>query len=131
VSKRLGLILSIGLISLLALAACGDDDNGNGGDNGGGSGSSIDLEMGEMYFNPDSISADAGSTVTINLENAGSMLHDFTIDDLGGERVHVELAAGESDSFTLNIPDEAGTYDFYCSVPGHRQAGMEGTLEVN
>lgn len=131
-NKRLGLMLSIGLIAMFVLAACGGDDDENG-DNGGGGGNgdSVSMEMGEMYFDPDSISADAGSSVEVNLENAGTMLHDFTIDDLGGERVHVEVPNGESDSVTLNIPDESGTYEFYCSVPGHRESGMEGTLEVN
>lgn len=131
--KRLGLFLSIAMVSLVVLAACGGDDdgngNGNGGDNGGGD--SIDMEMGEMYFDPDSISGDAGDSLTINLENAGSQLHDFTIDDLNGERVHVEVAAGEEDSVTLDLPDESGEIEFYCSVPGHRESGMEGVLTVN
>jgi uncharacterized cupredoxin-like copper-binding protein len=35
---------------------------------------------------------------------------------------------GGSKSLTLNL--EPGTYKFYCTVPGHRQAGMEGTLTV-
>jgi uncharacterized cupredoxin-like copper-binding protein len=132
VKKHLGLLLSIGLIAMLVLAACGDDDDGNENGNGAGNGGdSVSLEMGEMYFEPNSISATAGTSLSVDLENAGSMLHDFTIDDLGGERVHVEVAGGESDSFTLDIPDESGTYEFYCSVPGHREAGMEGTIEVN
>lgn len=122
----------LALVSLVALAACGgDDDEGNGDDNGNGNGgSSVDMEMGEMYFEPDSVTAEAGSTLTVNLENAGSQLHDFTIDDLGGERVHVEVPAGEEDSASLDIPDDAGEIEFYCSVPGHRAAGMEGTITV-
>lgn len=131
--KRLGLFLSIAMVSLVVLAACGgdDDSNGNGDSNGDNGGSSVDVEMGEMYFDPNEISADAGSSVTVNLDNAGSQLHDFTIDDLGGERVHVEVASGEDDSVTLEIPDDAGDIEFYCSVPGHRESGMEGTITVN
>ena len=129
--KRLGLFVSIAMLSIVVLAACGGDDdgNGNGGDNGGGD--SIDMEMGEMYFDPDSISADAGSSLTINFENAGNQLHDFTIDDLDGERIHVEVASGEEDSVTLSIPDDTGDIEFYCTIPGHREAGMEGVLTVN
>lgn len=132
--KRFGLFISMVLVSMLVIAACGgDDDNGNGnGDNGGGNGGgdSVDMEMDEMFFDPDTITASAGSTYTVNLENVGTQLHDFTIDDLGGEEVHVEVEAGESGTAELSIPDETGEWDFYCSVPGHREAGMEGVLTV-
>jgi plastocyanin len=129
---RTGFILAITLAALVALAACGGDDgdsNGESGDNGG-SGSGVDMEMGEMYFDPESVSAEAGSSLEINLENAGTQLHDFTIDDLGGERVHVEVPSGEEDSVTLEIPEDAGEIEFYCSIPGHREAGMEGIITV-
>jgi uncharacterized cupredoxin-like copper-binding protein len=133
VFKRFGMIVSLAMISLVLLAACGGDDDGNGNGNGNGNGgSTVDMEMGEMYFDPDTVSADAGSSVTINFENAGNQLHDFTIDDLGGERVHVEVPSGEEDSVTLDIPDDAdGDIEFYCSIPGHRESGMEGVISVN
>jgi uncharacterized cupredoxin-like copper-binding protein len=132
VFKRLGLFLSIAMVSIVVLAACGGDDDGNGNGDGGGNGSSnVDMEMGEMYFDPDEVSADAGSTVSINFENAGGQLHDFTIDDLDGERVHVEVPAGEEDSVSLDIPEDVDEIVFYCSVPGHRDAGMEGVISVN
>ncbi|MDQ3411148.1 MAG: cupredoxin domain-containing protein [Chloroflexota bacterium] len=53
--------------------------------------------------------------------------HDFTVDELS---VHVVVAPGET--VTVTIPDDAtpGEYEFYCSVPGHRAAGMVGTLIV-
>jgi uncharacterized cupredoxin-like copper-binding protein len=127
--KRFVLFASIAITSLLILAACGGDDDGNGNGNGGGS--SVDMEMGEMYFDPDEVSADAGGELTINFDNAGNQLHDFTIDDLDGERVHVEVASGEEDSVTLSIPDGADEIEFYCSIPGHRDAGMHGIISVN
>lgn len=126
--KRFGLFAAIAITSLLVLAACGGDDDDNGNGNGG---SSVDMEMGEMYFEPDEVSGDAGSDVTINFENAGTQLHDFTIDDFDGERVHVEVPSGEEDSVTLTLPDESGEWEFYCTIPGHRDAGMHGILTVN
>lgn len=52
--------------------------------------------------------------------------HDFRIDELD-EGTDV-LEEGETDEFTVDL--ESGTYTYYCSVPGHREAGMEGELEV-
>jgi nitrite reductase (NO-forming) len=42
--------------------------------------------------------------------------------------IKVDLPAGQTTNVTIDAP--AGTYTFYCSIPGHRQAGMEGTLTV-
>jgi uncharacterized cupredoxin-like copper-binding protein len=134
VFKRLGLFMSIALVSLVVLAACGGDDDGNGNGNGNGAengASSVDVEMGEMYFEPNEISADAGSTLTINFDNVGNQLHDFTIDDFNGEEVEIDVPSGEQGSLSLDMPDEAGEYEFYCAIPGHREAGMEGVLTVN
>jgi uncharacterized cupredoxin-like copper-binding protein/mono/diheme cytochrome c family protein len=61
----------------------------------------------------------------IAITNTGASLHDFTIDELG---IKVDLPAGQTTNVEIDAP--AGTYTFYCSIPGHRQAGMEGTLTV-
>jgi Cupredoxin-like domain len=52
--------------------------------------------------------------------------HSFDIDELN---VHVPMASGKS-SLALFKPTKPGTYTFYCSVPGHRELGMQGTLIV-
>jgi uncharacterized cupredoxin-like copper-binding protein len=51
--------------------------------------------------------------------------HNFSIDELG---ISVDVAAGEEGEATINAAP--GTYEFYCNVPGHREAGMVGTLTV-
>jgi len=63
---------------------------------------------------------------TIQVVNAGLGQHDFTVDALG---IAEELSA---EPVTITIPDDAepGTYEFYCSVPGHKEQGMVGTLTV-
>ena len=82
---------------------------------------------GQLAFDTKQLSTQAG-TVTITFENASPLEHNVTI-------AQVRKVLGETPTFTngtrsvtLNL--KPGTYTFYCSVPGHRQAGMEGTLKV-
>jgi uncharacterized cupredoxin-like copper-binding protein len=57
--------------------------------------------------------------------NADPMPHDFTIDDLD-----VAEAVDSNDTKTITFDAGPGTYTFYCSIPGHLESGMEGTLTV-
>lgn len=123
------------MIAMLALAACGggDDDggdgNGNGDDGNGGGGGTTSMEMGEFYFDPDSMSGSPGDEVEIEFENAGEQQHDFHIDEWDAATDLVEPGGTTSLSFT--IPDDAsGEVAYYCAVPGHREQGMEGTFTV-
>jgi uncharacterized cupredoxin-like copper-binding protein len=141
VVRRMWLLFSLALVALVVLAACnGDDDNGDdGADNGNGD--SISMDMGEFYFDPDEISGDAGSELTIELENTGTQVHNFTLEegDARGDgfdawpesEVQLELDEGESDSITITLPDEAGEYEFICTIPGHYESGQWGTMTVN
>lgn len=85
----------------------------------------------DFTFQQDNPSVQEGP-VEVTLNNAGEAEHNFTIDEaLGNQSVPSgtqDLAGGETASTTLEL--FAGTYTFYCSVPGHREAGMEGSLEV-
>jgi uncharacterized cupredoxin-like copper-binding protein/mono/diheme cytochrome c family protein len=84
------------------------------------------VTMHDIFFDPTDLTAPADTAVTVDLVNEGAAVHDFTIDALG---VHVTLNPGESGQATINAP--AGTYEFYCSIPGHKDAGMHGTLTVS
>lgn len=86
----------------------------------------LEVTATEFEFDPSALSASAGADVTIRLTNGGIVEHDFVIDDLG---VMVHAAVGETQEGTIRAV-AAGTYDFYCSIPGHKEAGMVGTLEV-
>jgi uncharacterized cupredoxin-like copper-binding protein len=88
---------------------------------------SIPVRAGEMFFDPRAISVPEGSTVEIALTNEGLVEHDFVLDEA---QFRLYTAAGESASGTFVVPP-AGTYTFSCSIPGHREAGMVGTLIVN
>jgi uncharacterized cupredoxin-like copper-binding protein len=91
-----------------------------------GAGETVTLASGEMFFQPAELAIPADTDVTISIDNSnGALPHNFTID---GTDYTVEFEGGASAEITINLP--AGTYEFYCDIPGHREAGMEGTLTV-
>jgi uncharacterized cupredoxin-like copper-binding protein len=83
------------------------------------------VESHDIFFQPTEIDIPANKDVKILLPNLGAAAHDFSIDELG---INVSLPPGETGEVTINAP--AGTYQFYCNVPGHKEAGMVGTLVV-
>ena len=136
------------VISAIALVACGgSDDNdtstaaqtttgaanaGGGGGGGGGATSTVKLaadSSGQLKYDTDSLSAKAGN-VTIDFDNPAAISHDVAVEDSSGKELGVsKLISGSST--TLDLTDlKAGSYTFFCTVPGHREAGMEGTLTV-
>lgn len=82
----------------------------------------------EMEFQSDLIEVQAGAPVTLVLENEGTLEHALVIDALGVEITHVTPGHNGAATFT---PETPGVYTFYCSVPGHKEAKMTGTLKVN
>ena len=146
--KKLAVLLALALAST-ALVACGggNDDTTtseteaagkanaapeSGKEEGGGGGAStVEFEAdpsGELAYTTTEASAEAGK-VTIDFNNPQSLTHDVAIESSGGEEVGKTELIGEGEtSTTVNL--KPGKYTFYCSVPGHREAGMEGTLTV-
>jgi plastocyanin len=84
---------------------------------------------GQLKYDKSSLSAKAGK-VEIAFTNASPLPHDVTVESSSGESVGA-TPQFQGGSKTLSVTLKAGTYKFFCSVPGHRQAGMEGTLTVN
>jgi len=86
------------------------------------------IESKGLNFTPNEIKVNAGDTVRITYKNTLGT-HDFGIDEFN---VRTQLiSAGEQETVEF-VADKAGTFDFeyYCSVPGHRESGMKGTLIV-
>jgi plastocyanin len=123
--------------SVLALSACGGGSESSsttpaatGGGGGGGGGSTVQISAdpsGALKYEETDVSASAGS-ITIDFTNMSSLPHDVTIEGNGASG-GTDVITDSTTSATVDL--EAGTYTFFCSVDGHRAAGMEGTLTVN
>lgn len=96
-----------------------------------GAGANLSLEAnpeGQLKYNTTSLTAKAGK-VSIAFTNSSPVGHNVTIESASGEKVGATPTfQGGSKTLTLNL--KPGTYKFFCSVPGHQAAGMEGTLTV-
>lgn len=93
---------------------------------GGDLATTVELNMVDIAFEPTELTIPANTDVTMNLTNSGNLPHAFQLED--GSVESSELASGESETLTLNLP--AGEYPFICPVPGHADAGMVGILIV-
>lgn len=92
----------------------------------GEQGDVILVELVDIAFVQNEITIPADTDVTFHFVNKGNMQHDFKIDD---PEVHSGiLSGGDEVEVTVNLP--AGTYEFYCTIPGHKEGGMVGTLTV-
>jgi len=83
---------------------------------------------GQLNYDLKRLSAKAGK-VTITMTNMSPLPHNLTVSTPSTILGATPTFQGGSRALTLNL--KPGTYTFYCSVPGHRQAGMEGTLSVS
>jgi uncharacterized cupredoxin-like copper-binding protein len=137
--------LAAAALMTVAIAGCGDDESSS--DSGsaettpapqtettasGGASSSGELKIaadasGALKFNTTALDAKAGK-VTIVMDNPSDVPHAVGIrgngEDVDGETVE---KGGKS---TASADLKAGTYEFYCPVPGHEQGGMKGELTV-
>jgi plastocyanin len=95
-----------------------------------GSASTLNFETASsgLAYASASATAKAGK-VTVDFTNNQPLTHDVAIEDSSGKTIgKTELIAEGSDSTVVEL--KPGTYHYYCTVPGHREAGMEGTLTV-
>ncbi len=130
------------ILPVLLLAACG----------GGAAQPSteIELDASEFAYSPVTVTVPAGVPVQLTLKNMGAVEHDFVIEkidaqvemmhDSGSDAHHahgaeakydLHFSAQPGDTSTIQFTvTEPGTYTFYCSVAGHKEAGMLGELIV-
>lgn len=85
-------------------------------------------EAGQFRFSPDRIEVAPGQQVTLRVVNRGASAHDFAVPVLGVETGQID--PGQEKTITFTAPSNPGEYRFVCTVPGHEQLGMHGTLVV-
>ncbi len=123
------------LLSAVVLVGCGGAASGAAkapvAGSAAGSSQSVTLKStDQMRFEPATLTVRANSPVNLTLDNSGAaLIHDFVIDNAGGRPVKMEAQPHSRATGEFTLP--AGTYQFYCAQPGHREAGMVGTLIVS
>src|SRR6185437_12058723 len=140
--RRVSAVLIVAALAVVGLAACGGSSNDNsttaastpasttpagGGAAGGGSTVDISTPSGsDLAFDQKSVSAKAGN-VTVDFDNKQPLQHDVAVADSSGKVLgQTDLVSSGTANATVDL--QPGTYTFYCTVPGHREAGMQGTL---
>ncbi len=156
--KRLSMLAIAAAVTALAVAGCGSSDDssttsGGGGStsassgggaygggaktnaSGGGAAAAETVKLGvdpggALKFDKPTLAAKAG-TVTIDLNSPSSATapHAVEVEGNGVEKASDTIEPGNSTSVTIDNL-KPGTYEFYCPVDGHKQAGMKGTLTV-
>jgi uncharacterized cupredoxin-like copper-binding protein len=118
-------LLCAAVLTAIALESCGGEDDasepapeGNGG---------IEVVARDIEFGESEYVTNAGD-VQLRYVNEGSIAHTLLIDDVDDFKLEV-TANGDEDQGSVEL--QPGTYTLFCDVPGHREAGMEATLEVS
>lgn len=109
-------LLSLGVVLLLSPA-------------GGGAPRAVGLTAKEFLFDPRDVAVGTGEVAFV-VQNRGAIEHNFALIVRGGKTVPLisSIAPGQTATVTVSLP--AGEYTIYCSLPGHRDAGMAATLRV-
>ena len=144
--NKLVAMLALVLSALLVLSfACGgddDDDDGGGtatattdGDGGDGGEETFDVSMGDNFYEPNEFIVAPGTTLTFNLTNDGTAIHNMRTagadNEFGNDDDSVSdpdlVTAGGTATLEWTAPEEPGTYDFYCDF---HTTDMTGTITV-
>jgi uncharacterized cupredoxin-like copper-binding protein len=127
------LLIFLTLILTVMITACGKS----------GASTDIHFTMSDFAFSPGEFTIPAGQEITLHITHNGSMEHNFIVMKYGtdagemfdeADRANVfwemDLQPGDSKTFLFTAPEQPGTYQIICGMPGHLQSGMVGNLIV-
>ncbi len=103
----------------------------------------IVIETSDLSYSPDEIVVEKNMPISLELKNSDQVAHDIEIKDLSfklmsesshqhenkEDVIHLHSEPHTTNEITFSI-DEAGTYEFYCTIPGHKESGMVGKFVV-
>ncbi len=130
-TRRIARVAAFGIAGMFLFTACSGNDvetgkiKGRAGGNPEAGAKPIQVQASNFQFSPSSLHVRAGQEIALRLQSEDSS-HDFAIDGLGAV---ADVSGGETTTARLRI-DEPGKYTYFCTIPGHRDGGMEGTITV-
>ena len=128
-SRKFGLIVMT-LIGTLVVACAGPSAAAPASNKPVSSPQAVEVKSTDsLRFEPATITVKKGTPVRVTLTNNTALEHDWVVDNLDGKKIQVH-AAPKANATAEFTPTASGAYEFYCSIPGHREAGMKGTLTV-
>jgi plastocyanin len=132
-STRTSLATVVAAIAAAGLAGCGSDSPANAPAGtrtpAATSGQQVAIAAdpgGALKYTRDTLTAKAGA-VTFDFTNASETAHGFEVQGNGVDKATDVIADADA---KLQLTMKPGTYTYFCPVPGHREAGMQGTLTV-
>lgn len=138
--KRMVLLLA--LVALLAACSGGQQEE---------TARDLSLVATDIAFDNGRLEVSVNQPVRLTLENAGALEHDFSVREIAVRDMHAEESEADDHAMTEDVheldlhvaaepgggrtvleftPTEPGEYEFFCTVAGHKEAGMVGTLVV-
>ena len=141
--RKLLALIAIAAIPV-ALTACGSDDStstsaasettsstaastDSSTTASSGGGQTVKIGESEYKLDPSDATLKAGS-VTLDVTNDGTITHNLQIEGNGVEETTDSLAPGDTGELTVDL--KPGSYEMYCTIDGHKDLGMEGTVTV-
>lgn len=119
------------LVIVLLVAACGGGGAGTGGT---GAPTAKDVTLNALVtlkWDPADLTAAVNQPLNITMVSDGVLEHNLVWAD-NAESDFLHLGIGETTTGPASRTfDTAGTYEFYCDIPGHKEAGMVGNVVVN
>jgi len=129
-ARRWGIAAALALLMVLVVACSGDAADGGEGSNSAGGPVTIEVSLSDFAITPDRIEAPSGQALSFAVSNDGQTPHSFAVDTGNGVVKTPDLDAGTTATLEVDALGD-GEYKILCTIPGHEDLGMVGSLVVS